>query len=132
MSKAANEELVALFDGFGITVDGGEKVTIPARFQKYDDPERQSPDQYITYEPERVTGALRADDGIYLYSEAYDITIASKIGAAISIFDIISAVEELMINAGWDYTIEDSSGIQRDDASGYRTVTLNFRKERSL
>lgn len=132
MSKAANEELVALFADFGITVDGGETVTIPARFQKYDDPERTSPDQYITYEPERVTGALRADDGIYLYSEAYDITIASKIGATISIFDIISAVEELMINAGWDYTIEDSSGIQRDDASGYRTVTLNFRKERSL
>ena len=132
MSKAANEELAELFSGFGITVDGGEKILISARFQRYDDPERTSPDQYVTWEPERVTSALRADDGIYLYSEAYDITIASKIGASISIFDIISAVEDLMINAGWDYTIEDSSGIQRDDASGYRTVTLNFRKERSL
>lgn len=108
-----NNIIKAIFNNF--TVDG---VLIPVKFLRYEGHGQP----YVIYSLESNGEPLRAEDNIANYVEYYDFTIYSK-GNYLKIEE---RLKDLLIENGFRWEVDRSSGDLYEPVTGYYFKTLNF------
>lgn len=108
-----NELITSLFENF--TVGG---VLIPVKYSYY----LGHGEPYVVWMQENADNSLTGDDSLIGYADYYDFDVYSK-G---NFLEIIEAVKQVLVNAGFVWQVSRSSGDLFEVETGYHHKTLNF------
>ena len=113
MTENINEIIESTFNGFSV---GG--ISIPVCFMYY----YGHGEPYVTYQQVDADSSLSGDDTLLAYADYYDFDVYSK-G---NFFEIIEAVKERLLNAGFFFEPSRCSEDMYETDTGYFHKTLNF------